>query len=764
MRRYGTWLALALLLPYVVFFGGGWFGIYASALRTVSVALATAGLALWAVVAWRRPDWRPHSVLLPPIIVALGSLALSTAASRFPRQSVEYLGYAIILAALYLLLVRLLANSFFRVRIGTMTVALGAVTSIVYLSRTFAQWVDWWGLVGRLTVPPLRPGFESLTLGNPAAVMTLAVLLFAASVGVIGVGSRVRVAVCGALGTAVLLVTIVSGSRAGWIAVVAATVAVGAIAVSRQETRHRIALQAKRLSTRTAARIAVVTALVAGLGGSVALGPAVVARLGSGGEDLRAAYLAAATRMFSEAPLLGTGPGTWVIQRVRYTYAPEPDYYIPHAHNVYAQTLSELGVGGAIAGVFLLFQLARLLRDAIRDTDPVRRRWGWVAAFGLLYFGAHQVLDFYPNMPAALFAAALPVAWLDASAPSSIRAGGPGSPFRRAVLVGPVVVVLVACLGMLWTERAASVHASAVTEYNEGHWQEADALATRAAAEDPSWPPYQFTLGLTAARVGDHERAATAFRRSAAADDLPEAWLDLAAEEAARGGEAPAREALGRAARLGLQRPALAIAIGDLALRLGDSDLAITAFVAAIQKAPSLAGDPWWHLDAAREAMYAATVDDALAADDQDAAWQIALASGDSKRAVRTIQAATDAARLPPMAASRVDIVEAWDGDLGAWDRVVRACVAWPSDYLLIPWCGRIANRIGDTTTADRFAEWAYLLLEPDGATHEIRVAATPPIGRTIAGAVADFYGTYTYRRPTPWNPLVPTLVQLEVK
>jgi len=44
-----------------------------------------------------------------------------------------------------------------------------------------------------------------------------------------------------------------------------------------------------------------------------------------------------------------------------------------------------------------------------------------------------------------------------------------------------------------------------------------------------------FTVGLSAAYGGDHARAAEAFRRAATADDLPESWLNLAAEELALG-------------------------------------------------------------------------------------------------------------------------------------------------------------------------------------------------------------------------------------
>jgi hypothetical protein len=37
-------------------------------------------------------------------------------------------------------------------------------------------------------------------------------------------------------------------------------------------------------------------------------------------------------------------------------------------------------------------------------------------------------------------------------------------------------------------------------------------------------------------------------------------------------------------------------------------------------------------------------------------------------------------------------------------------------------------------------------------------------VGRTIEGGLASFYGTYTYRRPTPWDLLVPSLIHFTVK
>ena len=70
--------------------------------------------------------------------------------------------------------------------------------------------------------------------------------------------------------------------------------------------------------------------------------------------------------------------------------------------------------------------LGWLVLGGMRDPDPTRRRWGWAAFFGVVYFGTHQLLDFYANMPAILFAFAIPIAWLDATAPRVLAAPAAG--------------------------------------------------------------------------------------------------------------------------------------------------------------------------------------------------------------------------------------------------------------------------------------------------------------------------------------------------
>lgn len=114
MSRRLAWIGLAASAVYLVFIGGGSMGIDVAAIRIATLVLTAIVLLAWLLVAIRRPAWRPRSVLLPAIAACLASLAISTAFSHAPRMSLEYLGYAVVLATLYLLLVRLMAQPFFR--------------------------------------------------------------------------------------------------------------------------------------------------------------------------------------------------------------------------------------------------------------------------------------------------------------------------------------------------------------------------------------------------------------------------------------------------------------------------------------------------------------------------------------------------------------------------------------------------------------------------------------------------------------------------
>ena len=281
------------------------------------------------------------------------------------------------------------------------------IISIGYVVAVVVRWVIWWNAVGGLTIPPLRPEFESLTFGNPSHVLMMVALLAVPAAAGVSWATRRGVAWLVTVLGLIALVALLSGSRAGWLALAVAgvfAVVLGAVLVG---PRLRTFVRTSPMVATRRFRLAVGAGVVALAVPVVVLAPAVLRRASEGGEDLRLSYVAIALRMFQESPVVGTGLGTWVVQRIAYTVPPEIDYYIPHAHNVYAQTLAEQGVVGAIAGLLVVVWLAWLVRDAIRS-EGTRRQVGVATAIGLMYFAAHQALDFNVNLPSVLFALALP--------------------------------------------------------------------------------------------------------------------------------------------------------------------------------------------------------------------------------------------------------------------------------------------------------------------------------------------------------------------
>lgn len=759
MRRMGFWFAVALLTMYLVFVSGSWQGTDTPWPRSLSVALAALVVAIWGVVAWRRPPWRPRSVLLPAIASCIGSLAISTLFSRHPRLGVEYLGYAIILAALYLLLVRILADPWFRVRMSVIVTVLGPVIGLAFLVLAVSHWVDWWRLVGRLTVAPFRPNFESLVFGNPSAVMMMSVLLTAAGLASIGLDSPRRRTASVILVVIAGLVALLSGSRGGWFGVAIAVTVTAALWLQQPARRESVRSAASQIWSSTRSRIAVGGLGAGGILGLVAFGPAILSRVESSGGELRGAFVTIAFRLFAESPIVGVGPGVWVASRSAYTIPPEIDYYIPHAHSIWAQTAAELGIVGILAGAVVIGTLAWLIRDGLRDVDTVRRRWAWIACFVLVYLGVHQLFDFYANAPEVMFAGAIPIAFLDAGAsarvPSPWNLRLPTTLSRRAAAAASVMMAA-SIAGLIVVNIPAERHAEAVALANDGQWAEALELATDAASMDPGMPPYQMTVALAALRIGDNALAADQLRAVLQVDDLPEAWLALGLTESRLGRGAGALADIRRALRLGYQRPAIAMAAGDLALQY-DKSTATAAFAAAIATTPSLAGDPYWtKIDSV---VAANAIKAAMARSSPSGVWEIELETGDAGAARQTAHGLDPASEGVALA-----VIAAWNGDATARQAVYDRCAAAPLDVGLLVWCGRLAGRAGDRVTQDRYLAWVNVITGASQLGAELRVSRSEVTGRATQGGVAEFWGEYTYRRPTPWDLLAGDLLHLTLE
>ncbi len=624
----------------------------------------------------------------------------------------------------------------------------------------FQSWQLWWGVVGCLTIPPLRPAYLGLSLGSPNPIATLVLLTGAFAFATIRLRGRLRWAVLSLLVALVAVTTLVTGSRGAWLGA-GAGLLVGALAIvytAPTTSRKAIALLRTRLGA---------GAVLVGLAGLVAAGllAASSGRLTLEGSAYRESFAAASLRMFESSPLVGIGPGVWQVLRASYAATWETDIYVPHAHNVYLQTLAEFGLVGIAAGIVVVTSVARLLLGAIRSDDETRRRVGLAMLFGVVVLAGQQLVDMLINVPALLLALAMPLAWLDATAPhpapEPVTLESPARRPARAVLARVVVIgmaatTLVVGAGLLRIETIASNGLQGAQDANAGLWAKAAGEAESAAASDPAVTSYWFEAGVAAANVGDLVTAEDAFARSAAADDYPIAWLDLAAVRWRLGDDTEASIALVKAERLGLQRVPVDIAAGWLRWQLGDRTAAITDYALSILQAPTLANDPFWsltpELSAARPAIL-------------DKLWQY-IGPGQAGAPVlfelKLLAGEPTAAEeaLAPLSAADRALYEqaaaAWQGLPGAEAALQQLAERNPLASAPATWCQLVAARHNEPNLVSKYGSW--LADGFSGGPPVARVVFGQPIPQPPGGV--DRYASL-YRRPVPDAQIVGILPQI---
>lgn len=757
------WTLFVVLVLYAVLLGGGWLGIYSAGLRALSLALTTVGLGAWLVVAWRRPEWRPRTAIWPAFVLPLAALGLSALASPFQRLGLEYVAWSVLLTALYLLLVRILALPYARARIGGLAAILGLVLGLAYIGWVLILWVEWWGLVGSIQAPPLRPLYLGLTWGNPSAVLTVEVLLLLIAAAGLGLGTRGTRVTLALLSLVTLLVVIMSGSRAGWLALAGVTLLAGGAWLVMTVLRggaSRGDVIRRRLADRRV-QVAIIAGCVALGVLALAFAPGILSRFQDGGDGGRLVYYSVALRMFADAPLLGLGPGTWAARRIAYTEPGELDFYIPHAHNVYLHTAAELGIVGLGAGAIALACVGWLILRAALGQDPARRRWAWASGVGLVYIGLHSLFDYYANMPAVLLLLAIPIATLDATADRGL--GTPRSltgarPTLRAMALGALLVTSLASIAYLArAEAVAFTHQAAVTAANKGDWEEALGPARSAALEDPLIAPYQLSLGLAAAGTGEWDAAEAAFRAAATIDDLPAAWLGLALAQTEQ--DAPADEvadALQRALRLGVQQPAVAFAAAQLYDRIGRTAAADEAYIASLTGVPELAGVHAWPVEGMSSSRLEGLLERAMAVA-PGVAWEMALLSGDGERA-------RELAADPSGLGFQSQLIAAWAGDEDAVASIQALADRSPYDAWILAWAARVSEHAGDLMAAGRYRRMVDLGIR--GADQGVEVGIGQRIARRDAalGTSTYYYGNYMHRRTSPIDVIVPGIPGLIIR
>lgn len=757
-------VAIAAVPIFVVLRFGGSGAFDDGSARVLLDGLAIAAIVTWLVAAIRRHAWLPESKLSLAIVAVLGTFAITTLTSRSPRLSAEMTVYALLLVELYLLLVALMRRPRFRVQFERVAVVLAMLVSALYLLQVGWAWLEWWTIVGRIAIPPLRPGYLGLLI-NPNPLATVALAFGAFGLATVSWRRRASSVVATCLIILIAIAVVLTGSRGAWLGLAAGlTTCALLVLATYQSARGWIVSHA-----RTRSGVIVAGLLVMALGAAAVLA-AVSGRLTLDDHGYRASFAAASLRIFQSAPLLGVGPGLWRVLRGEYTLGDEINAYLPHAHNVYLQALAEFGVLAVVAGIVIAVSLARLIWEALRSTDPKHQRVGLAAVFVLGLLAAQQLVDMLMNVPAVFLALALPIAWVDGASlgepkPGNELEAGPESGsgrILRVVSVGMLVGTVVCGVGLAQMESIAATDAAGVAAANAGDWAEAASQTSAAAREDSAVAAYAFSAGLAAAASGDAAEAARWSAQSAAVDDYPYAWLNLAALRYTLADASGSRDALDRAERLSTRRSPVALAAGWLRWQLGDRLEAEADFAAALAADPTLLSDPYWQampavqsdwpklVSDARERVSATTLDEGSRVTHL---FRFDVLSGDYASASVMVSRMPNAAQ--PMYQA---VLDAWRSGAGAEDALIQLAEAHPSKLDLVRWCQLLAARRGDDDAVRRFSDWMWLTDGSGTDTPVARVSTAVPEPNSTVGL--DNY-QHVYRRPVAGAQLIALLPQV---
>lgn len=562
-------LAMLLAFTYITLLGGTNVSELSPWFALVSVALAVPFVAVYVVSAPVVAD-RTDRLILVAVLLFLAAGLLSS----IPRLSFEPALAALAYAAALFVARGLLSTPQRRAAFMWTLISLSIVMTAITAMRWGAFLIEWLNISGWRAVPPLNMELPSFPWGHRHDLALLVTMLYPAWwLGQPSMARRVLAVVVGGIAA---LVVVVDGSRMLWLAMLAASIALGVQLAARWGSGS------PRLSRRSG-----VVLLLAGIGlvGLLAITGAAgailqrVANFESVG--WRTAMWSSLVESWLTHPLAGSGPGTfaWVLQGTGYfdttSFAPR------HPDSAPIQLLAEGGLLG-LAGlaVVLIVLVPGLVANRQRASV-----WS-LTAFAVASLGSNPT-DFS-------FMVLLAVAWTAYGLPrTDARAHvNASSRLLTGARVGAMGVVGVAWLLTWFGAQAYAGAHDAVTRGDDA--AAADALDV-AIALDPGMPLYVRERGTLRYAMSDWRAAAADLRRATAmnpSDDV--AWRTLAAAEAASANGSDAALALDRALQIQRSDPVNLLLRARAALEGGDADVARATLAEVVQAWPSIVFAPEW--------------------------------------------------------------------------------------------------------------------------------------------------------------------------
>ena len=716
-------LLILLLLPYGrVYQGVLWLH------ELHLLVLAAAGAAGWIAVMW-RPSSLPRFLLLAPLPL-FAAVVVTAFVSPYPSLSWPAAWQTAAYAGIFWLLALQASHPAGRRYLVTV---IGIVVTLALASYFAAVLVEWRRLLHlgfAVTSLPLRPSnvgglgqgptvlADVVAVGTPVVVATLwrrgaripAVLFALIAFGAIVLtGTRSVLLITGGLALAAVLIAIRdrAGRRAASV-VITAVLAIGAVGLV-------VALTSSR----------------------------------SFDEGRSSAYASALTR-FTESPILGSGPGTYGVERMHDPVAIIGWLAFPDAHNILLNNLAESGIIGFLGLSATIAFVGLAVRGSWRRS-PGERIVVAGALFGLAIFAMHGMVDVVLSLiGVTVLAVAVAAIASTSSAPVPTPEHFRSGPMRAALGLAFVVAVLISA-GVVRTEAVARTVADADGALLSRP-AEALALAHRATAAAPDLVPAWWVQTAAAAVSNDPAGAMEAARESAALEGFGQEWMTVAILAAGQGDRATELDAIGRATAGPPVDPIVELNTIDLLDAAGDHAGAEAAARRLLQVQPDIEPivSPRRPDVAATIAAVRSTVaHEQMAAGDPRTALLIALSGEDRQLSQDLLAEVTDQAA--PGDPNWAVIVDAWFGDATARKAIDTSARSDPTIDGAV-WAWRLAGRDCDRAGMS-FWERSIKILYSFRPTTPNKLGVAP-LDETRA--LPDRYPTFVWLQDAPKHPYVP--------
>ncbi len=561
-------LAALPVLTFMILLGATGLSERSPAFAIISVALSIPFIAVSVARGPASAD-RTDKLVLVALLLFIAACLLSS----IPRLSFEPALAALAYAAALFVGRGLFTSPTRRSAFMWTLIALSVVITAMTASRWAAYLLEWMSVASFRVLPPLNMELPAFPWGHRHDLALLITMLYPA--WWLGQLSPIRRVLAVAMGLVVAVLVIVDGSRTLWVAIIAASVALGVmIGAKRGNTPPR-------LTRRTAMILLAVAIALIGVAAISGAASAVLQRVTNfESVGFRTAMWSSLVESWLAHPAAGSGPGTfpWVLQGTGYfdttSFAPR------HPDSAPIQALAEAGLLGIVAMALVIVAVA-----------PSLIRHGQQAAlWAVIAFGVASVAS---NPTDFGFMVLIATAWAAYGLPRPLTDGRPPSP---PWLVGSRLGAL-GVIGAAWllTWLGAVAYGEARGAVGAGDYGRATRALERAAALDPGMPLYARELGTLRYVTGDGRMAADQLRTAVELnphDDV--AWRTLATVE---GGGDRAAAAINRAVDAQRSDPSNLLLYADAALEQGRTPEARTVLAEVVQAWPTVVfASEWDHL------------------------------------------------------------------------------------------------------------------------------------------------------------------------